>query len=110
MVEVNNCFAQECGKSVVGEAFSQDEENNIYCSEDFIRKNAAVCCSCGELIVPKPKETTTERLRALGKDFHPGCFKCKDCEMVLNSGDENARCYPIDGQPFCGKCNANRRS
>ena len=37
MVEVNNCFAQECGKSVVGEAFSQDEENNIYCSEDFIR-------------------------------------------------------------------------
>jgi len=106
-----DCFCcVVCEKSVVGEPFTQDEENNIYCTEDFIKKNAAVCASCGELIVPKKGETTTERLRALGKDFHPECFKCEDCALVLNSGEEIARCYPIDGQPFCAKCNANRRS
>ena len=28
-------------------------------------------------ILPKPGETAAARLRALGRDFHPECFKCE---------------------------------
>jgi len=111
MVYHPDCFCcVVCNASVVGEPFSQDEESNIYCSADFIKKTAGVCSSCGEFIVPKEGESTTERIRALGKDFHSECFKCQDCGQVLNSVEDTTPCYPIDGQPYCAECSHNKRS
>ena len=45
--------------------------------EDYNMKKAIKCSYCKKPIVPKPGEKTVPRLRALGKDFHPTCFKCE---------------------------------
>ena len=53
------------------------DKYNIYCEEDYNRKKACKCTYCKKPIAPKPGEKTVPRLRALGKDFHPDCFKCE---------------------------------
>ena len=41
------------------------------------RKFASSCSVCKLPILPKRGETVAARLRALGRDFHPECFKCE---------------------------------
>ena len=67
----------ECDKKLVHESFISDDKFNIYCEEDYNRKKAAKCSYCKKPIAPKAGEKTVLRLRALGKDFHPDCFKCE---------------------------------
>ena len=57
--------------------FFTDSKMNIYCEEDYNLKKALRCAYCKKPIVPKANEKTVPRLRALGKDFHPTCFKCE---------------------------------
>ena len=51
------------------------------------RKQAAVCSECNEHILPGPGETQAVRIRALGRNFHTYCFKCKVSER--NTTKEN---------------------
>eukprot|EP00092_Neocalanus_flemingeri_P033618 GFUD01036546.1.p1 GENE.GFUD01036546.1~~GFUD01036546.1.p1 ORF type:complete len:566 (-),score=130.78 GFUD01036546.1:276-1925(-) len=106
--ECFTCVA--CKESVVGVPFSLDDDKQIYCSEDYKRKHAAMCSVCSEPIVPKKGETSAARLRALGRDFHPECFKCEDCGLVLDSRITGAECYPVDNKPLCAKCSQNRQT
>lgn len=77
------CFTcVECDKKLVHESFISDDKYNIYCEEDYNRKKACRCTYCKKPIAPKPGEKTVPRLRALGKDFHPDCFKC---EVIVNT-------------------------
>ena len=72
------CFTCiECDKKLAHESFISDDKFNIYCEEDYNRKKACRCNYCKKPIAPKPGEKTVPRLRALGKDFHPDCFKCE---------------------------------
>ena len=57
--------------------YFKDSKMNIYCEEDYNLKKALRCAYCKKPIVPKANEKTVPRLRALGKDFHPTCFKCE---------------------------------
>jgi len=106
-----DCFSCEtCHKNMVGIPFTSDNEKKVYCPEDYTKKFAAVCSVCDKPIVPKEGQTTAPRLRALGKDFHPPCFKCEDCGMVLDSRIKGKECYPIKSHVLCVKCNRRRQS
>ena len=78
------CFTcVECDKKLVHESFISDDKFNIYCEEDYNRKKACRCSYCKKPIAPKPGEKTVPRLRALGKDFHPDCFKCEVSSALI---------------------------
>jgi len=95
-----DCFTcKVCQKNLGGQPISVDDNEEIYCSEDYDRIFALKCGSCKKPIVPVGDETTAPRLRAMGKDFHPHCFKCDTCGLILEDG-----CYPLDKKPFCMEC------
>jgi len=95
-----NCFScKVCKTSLVGKTDAVDDSKEIYCSHDYDRLFAMKCSYCRQPIVPKAGETNVPRLRALGEDFHPDCFKCETCGLILEDG-----CYPFDKKPFCMEC------
>jgi len=105
------CFTcVECDKKLVHESFISDDKFNIYCEDDYNRKKAAKCAYCKKPIVPKPGQKTVPRLRALGKDFHPDCFKCEDCGMLLDSRVKGKECYPWRNHVLCLRCNRKKFS
>eukprot|EP00090_Calanus_glacialis_P039535 TRINITY_DN6882_c0_g1_i4.p1 TRINITY_DN6882_c0_g1~~TRINITY_DN6882_c0_g1_i4.p1 ORF type:complete len:478 (-),score=147.06 TRINITY_DN6882_c0_g1_i4:159-1592(-) len=105
-----DCFTcVVCKESLVGVPFSLDDDKLAYCSEDYKKKHAVQCSACSQPIVPKRGETSAARLRALGRDFHPECFKCEDCGLVLDSRISGSECYPVDNKPLCAACSRNRQ-
>jgi len=106
-----DCFTcTVCQKSMVGVPFSLDDDKKIYCAEDYQRKHASICSACSQPILPRAGETSAPRLRAMGRDFHPACFKCQDCSLVLDSRIPGCECYPLGDTPLCGDCNRKRQS
>lgn len=103
-----NCHV--CQKNMIGTSFTTDPEKNIYCFEDYVRKFAAKCCICLESIIPEDGQRTAPKICAFGKNFHPKCFKCEDCGMVLDSRQPGKECYPIDENVLCKNCNKIRQS
>jgi len=99
-----------CDINLVGVPFSRDDDKKVYCSDDYKKKHAALCSACSEHIVPKKGETTAARIRALGRDFHPECFKCEDCGLVLDSRKPGSECYPVNNTPLCLECSKNRQT
>ncbi|KAG1948370.1 LIM domain-containing protein [Pimephales promelas] len=73
-----------CGQKLKGKPF-YDFSGQVFCEEDYLYSSvkhfAEVCTSCGYLI-------TDMVLQALGKSFHPDCFRCVICNETL------------EGQPF----------
>eukprot|EP00091_Calanus_sinicus_P011227 TRINITY_DN25495_c0_g1_i1.p1 TRINITY_DN25495_c0_g1~~TRINITY_DN25495_c0_g1_i1.p1 ORF type:complete len:135 (+),score=29.01 TRINITY_DN25495_c0_g1_i1:17-421(+) len=95
-----DCFTcKVCKTNLGGTPISLDDNDEIYCSKDYDRLFAVKCGACRQPIVPTSGQTTAQRLRALGQDFHPECFKCKTCGLILEDG-----CYPLDKKPFCMEC------
>ena len=74
-LECFTCVA--CGKDLSHDEFVLDEQKTIYCTEDWAKKKAYRCVTCKRAIVPTEGQTKAPRLRALGKDYHPDCFKCE---------------------------------
>jgi len=104
-----DCFnCSVCDKNLAGVAFTQDDEKRVHCTECFQKKHASICAGCNFAIIPEKGETTAERIRVQGKDFHPKCFKCEDCGLKFDSRTPGHECYPLDIAFLCRVCNLAR--
>jgi len=102
----SKCFTCcACNKDLSHDQFVLDENKNIYCVDDWAKKKAYRCVTCKRPIVAAEGQTKAPRLRALGKDYHPDCFKCEDCGLLLDTRKKGRECYPHKNHIYCLKCN-----
>jgi len=107
----SKCFTCcACNKDLSHDQFILDENKNIYCTDDWNKKKAYRCTTCKRPIVPDEGQTKAPRLRALGKDYHPDCFKCEDCGLLLDTRKKGRECYPHKNHIYCLKCNRKKFS
>ncbi|CAG7817040.1 unnamed protein product [Allacma fusca] len=79
-----------CNKQLAENAF-YEHDGKPYCVDDFMNMFAPKCKGCKQPI----KDAYC--LYALGSDWHPNCFRCKDCSMLL----EETNFFDFEGEPYC---------
>jgi len=101
-----DCFkCSVCSKSLDGIPFTVDDDNVVYCVDDYYKRFAPKCSACGDSIIPEEGKEETIRIVALDRDFHIYCYKCVKCGQQLSSGKDGKGCYPLNGEIMCLNCN-----
>ncbi|PAA93962.1 hypothetical protein BOX15_Mlig023115g1 [Macrostomum lignano] len=96
------CFTCHCcGRELTGETFyavpspSEGAPPSVFCAQDFLytgfQQSSEACSACGHLI-------TDQILQALGRPFHPACFRCSVCQRCL---DGRPFTVDVSGSVFC---------
>ena len=81
------CFnCHKCGESLTSEMFYHSDE--LWCRGCLERDVAKKCARCSQPI-------TQKCIKALGQNWHPECFTCKECGKKLDKFSQK------DGQPYC---------
>jgi len=84
------CFlCSGCGKQL-GEDGFHEKGDSAYCKTCYFNNFAPKCGGCGNPI-------TENYISALNKQWHPGCFVCKECGTTFDDG----AFFEHDGHPYC---------
>jgi len=73
-----------------GEDGFHEYEGKPYCRPDYYNLFAPKCGGCLKPIL-------TNYISAMGKQWHPECFVCRECGAPFTNGSF----FELDGQPYC---------
>ncbi|KAK8805593.1 hypothetical protein WA158_002249 [Blastocystis sp. Blastoise] len=70
------------------------------CKNCFSKTFSDPCAKCG-------KGVGTENVLAMGRSWHPDCFRCTACNKKF---EQSMKFVPIEGAPYCVDCANSKRS
>ena len=88
-----SCFACHVCRSAFATADFYVLHDSPYCAKHYHEANGSLCYECGEgiegqYLEPDVDDTTTKassiRRKDKSKKFHPACFTCTTCKVMLN--------------------------
>nr|XP_033777096.1 filamin-binding LIM protein 1 isoform X2 [Geotrypetes seraphini] len=92
-----------CHRRIADERFAVDDQNEVYCTQDYYRKYASVCSVCHNPIIPVDGNNFY-KIECLGQSFHENCYRCEKCKIPLSIEPTEKGCYPLDNHILCKSC------